>query len=320
MTHSCDLDETRTFCTDLDVSVVMACYTEDRLASIDATLTSLRSQTLQPRRVIVAVDNNEPLATYLSDRFDWITVVRNRHTRGASGTRNCGVEVVETPYTAFIDDDEAAEPDWLLKLVEPFDDETVVGTGGKYEPKWLKGKPSWFPDEFTWAVGGSYLGQPTSTSLVRNVWSGNMAVRTKAFRQVGGFRTDFGKCGVASQPEDTDLCIRMAAATGEGWMYVPSAVIHHDVPKTRSSLRFFLARCYAEGFGKALMRKRLALSSAVDVEHDYVATILRVALHRLWSRAPGSSLQGFVMLLGLASAAAGYLVARLGDFAPAGVK
>jgi hypothetical protein len=55
---------------------------------------------------------------------------------------------------------------------------------------------------------------------------GNMAVRTDVFRQVGGFRTDFGKRGSIPQPEDTDLCIRMAEATGGHWMYVPEAITH----------------------------------------------------------------------------------------------
>jgi glycosyltransferase involved in cell wall biosynthesis len=79
-----------------DISVVMACYTEDRLPNIESALSSLRKQALQPGSVIVAVDNNESLARELRDRFDWIIVVLNRGAPGASATRNRGVAVVET--------------------------------------------------------------------------------------------------------------------------------------------------------------------------------------------------------------------------------
>src|SRR6185312_12312221 len=90
----------------IDVSVVLTCYTQRRLRSIRAGLRSLRMQSLEPRAVIVAVDNNHELARLLADEFDWVTVVLNTGARGASATRNHGVEFVTTPLTAFLDDDE----------------------------------------------------------------------------------------------------------------------------------------------------------------------------------------------------------------------
>jgi GT2 family glycosyltransferase len=294
-----------------DISVVMACYTEERISSIEAALNSLRSQTLQPHSVIVAVDNNEALADDLRSRFDWITVVSHRGEPGASATRNRGVEIVETTYTAFLDDDEAADPNWLYELTQPFSGPEVIGTGGKYEANWIGGKPSWFPDEFGWAVGAAYVGLPTTTSEIRNVWSGNMAVRTRPFRDAGGFDSGFGKRGSISRPEDTDLCIRLSSTTGGRWMYVPSAVIYHDVPPTRTSLRFFISRCYSEGLGKAQMRKMLAVASVLDAERDHAEKIVRAVLRRLGSRRPAHGLQAMVMLLGLASAGCGYLVGRV---------
>ena len=291
---------------DIDISVVIACYTEERLESIKSALTSIRKQSLEPRNVVVACDNNEPLANRLREEFDWIQVVLNDGDSGASATRNRGLDAVGSPFTAFLDDDETADPDWLLELTRPFADNEVVGTGGKYEAVWSSPKPAWFPDEFAWAVGGAYLGMPTETAAVRNVWSGNMAVRTSEFRKVGGFRTSFGKRGFISQPEDTDLCIRMSA-TGGRWMYVPSAVIFHDVPPGRTSFRFFISRCFSEGAGKAVMRAHLATGSAVQTEHAYVRTAALAAIKRFGSSRRTSILQGLVIMLGLASAATGYI-------------
>ena len=305
----------------VDISVVMACYSEERMPSIDAAVSSLLRQTLKPRALIIAVDNNESLAHLLRKRFDWVTVVLNRSNRGASSTRNRGVEAVATKFTAFLDDDETADPDWLLELTRPFAEPDVVGTGGKYIAAWPTVKPSWFPQEFTWVVGGAYEGLPTVTAQVRNVWSGNMAVRTDAFRKIGGFCTDFGKRGSASQPEDTELCIRMAAATGGHWMYVPTATVNHIVPRSRASLSFFISRCFAEGRGKAAMAKELKLVSpaAIDTERDYAWTAVRTALGRLSSLSWAANRQGLVMLLGLASALSGYL-STFGYFSSPGLR
>lgn len=289
----------------------MACYTEERLDSIEAALASLQRQTLEPRAVIVAVDNNDTLAQRLRKNFEWATVVLNSSDRGASSTRNCGVEAVTTEFTAFLDDDETADPGWLAELTRPFNDPDVVGTGGKYIAAWPTGKPSWFPDEFAWVVGGSYQGLPTVVAPVRNVWAGNMAVRTDVFRKVGGFRCDFGKRGSSNEPEDTDLCIRMAAAEGGRWMYIPTATINHVVPQSRASLRFFVARCYSEGLGKAAMTRKLASTAEIGTERDYARNAVFGAMRRLGSLRWAPSIQGLVMLLGLVGAGWGYLIARV---------
>lgn len=288
------------------VSVVMACYTEDRWPSISAALESLRHQKLAPRQVVVGVDNNPELAARLAAEFDWVTVALNDGARGASATRNRAAELVTTPLTAFLDDDEIAEPTWLYELTRPFSDSGVVGTGGRYRDSWVLGKPAWFPAEFAWAVGGAYEGMPTVTSEVRNVWSGNMAVRTVAFQAIDGFRTDFGKRGKASQPEDTDLCIRMSRVSGGRWMYVPSAVIDHEVPASRSTLRFFAGRCYTEGAGKALMSNNFDSTDVIGTERDYVRRTAIAATRRLVALRRAAMLQGLVMFLGLACAAVGY--------------
>jgi GT2 family glycosyltransferase len=288
----------------------LPCYTEKRLNSLRSAVQSLQAQTLPPHRVVVVVDNNPRLATDLQREFDWVKVVLNDGEPGASATRNRGVDAVDTALTAFLDDDETAHPQWLAQLIAPFSDCDVVGTGGKYEPNWLVPRPSWFADEFAWAVGGSYLGLPTQTAPIRNVWSGNMAVRTAEFRRAGGFRTQFGKKGAASQPEDTDLCIRVSAMTGKRWMYVPSAVVFHEVPEERASFSFFLSRCFSEGAGKALMQLNLQTDDAVDTEHAYVRDVARAALRRLAQIRPTAVVQGLVMLLGLASAGLGYLRER----------
>ena len=186
----------------------------------------------------------------------------------------------------------------------------MVGSGGAIVPVWESPRPSWFPDEFLWAVGGSYTGMPTVTAPVRNVWSASMAVRRSAFDAVGGFRVGFGKVGDRARPEDTDLCLRMSKATGGRWMYVPEARIDQPVPTARTSVRFFLARCLNEGRGKVEMGRLNDGRQSLDSERDY----LRRTLPRAVGRGLGATLRGeglahagraLAVVAGVCAAAAG---------------
>lgn len=244
---------------ELMASVVIPCHTERRFDSIVAAVSSVQAQQVAPELIVVAVDHNPELSRRLRAALAPAVVVTDNlgEMRGASATRNAGAELTTTPIVAFLDDDETAEPEWLGRLVAPLADPTLVGTGGRYVPSWETRKPRWFPDVFAWVVGGHYAGMPESNAIVRNVWAGNMAVRTKQFWAVGGFLVGFGKNQGSSQPEDTGLCIAMHRHSGGHWMYVPSAVINHAVPADRSTVRFFVRRCFAEGHGKVVLRAQL---------------------------------------------------------------
>src|SRR5512146_350886 len=237
-----------------DATVVMATYDPQRWTFFASAVETLSSGPDQPRRVIVCVDHNEELYERIRRKWPQITVLLNSGEPGASCTRNTGAEYADTPFIVFLDDDVSVHEGWLTRLLAPFADPAVVGTGGAVVARWQSGRPSWFPEEFHWVVGASYRGMPTVQSEIRNVWSENMAVRTDVFRSLAGFRSDFGKVGQRSSPEDTDLCIRMAASVpGATWIYVPEAVVEHHVPPSRSSFSFFLRRNYLEGRGTVEM-------------------------------------------------------------------
>ena len=102
-------------------------------------------------------------------------------------------------------------------------------------------------------MGVSYRGMPRTAAPIRNAWSENMAVARTDFLKIGGFREGFGKAGLEPRGgEDTDFCIRLSIASEHGiWWYEPSARVGHSVPAGRSTLRFFIVRCYNEGGTKA---------------------------------------------------------------------
>jgi GT2 family glycosyltransferase len=255
----------------LPVTVVIACHDERRWLSLLESIDSAQSQVPQAAEVTVVVDHCPTLFNRLRRHDSLLTVVENRHERGASGARNSGAERATTPYIAFLDDDAVAHPGWLANLIGPMSRESVVGTGGLVRPAWSAHRPLWFPDEFAWVVGASHTGLPTVAAPVRNVWAENMAVKREAFEQVGGFRVGFGKVGERSRPEDTDLCIRMTSVRpGACFMYVPSAIVDHKVPADRMTYQFFLRRCYSEGRGKVELSGHLGEDQDLGMENEWL--------------------------------------------------
>jgi GT2 family glycosyltransferase len=265
----------------LTVSIVIPTYSDNRWALLTRTVASARSQLHPAAEIVVVIDHSPALYRRARRDMPGVTVLENRYAQGVSGNRNTGAFHTRTPLIAFLDDDTVAEPDWLGNLVAPFTDPDVVGSGGEISPAWEGPQPRWLPEEFLWAVGGSYTGMPTTTSPVRNVWSASMVVRRDAFLAVGGFRTGFGKLGGQNRPEDTELCLRMSAASGGHWMYVPDAVIRHAVPAERASFGFFLRRCYAEGRGKVQMASLHTGSDSLSSEREYLRSLPRAVVRNI---------------------------------------
>jgi GT2 family glycosyltransferase len=300
-----------------DASVVIACYTEKRWDLLVAAVDSVLAQDLPPREIFVVVDHNPGLQQRVTQQWPQVTVLANRFGQGASGARNTAAFEATSPVVAFLDDDAVAEPTWLSTLLRCLDDLTVVGVGGGVSMAWQGSHPGWFPDEFAWVVGASYTGMPEDTAEVRNVWAENMAVRLARFRAVGGFRLNFGKVGVRSSPEDTDLCIRMARDSGR-WLYAPKALVAHHVPLERSTFTFFLRRCFSEGVGKAALAA-FSPGEPLQAERDYVRQVLPKAVGRgfrdaVTRRKVDPALRSLAIIAGLGGYAAGYLRERVRPF------
>jgi GT2 family glycosyltransferase len=264
-------------------------------------------------QVVLAVDNNQELFDLARERYPLVTTVLNEGERGASATRNTGARAATGQILAFLDDDAEAMPGWLESLTRPLrTDAGVIGVGGWVDPSWPGTQPAWFPMEFGWVVGASYIGLPPKAGVIRNVWSENMAVRKADFFRVGGFLEGFGKKDNSSRPEDTELCLRMAAQhPGTTWWFEPSAVIKHHVPPGRSTLRFFLRRCVAEGAGKARLAELAGRADALSTEQSYATKTLPLGVLRglgqpFTGRIDGP-LRSVAIVAGLTAAVLGYL-------------
>ena len=290
-------------------SIVIPTHSEKRWSLLERTIASAKAQEYEPAEIVVVVDHNQELYHRARRDLAGVTVLENLYAQGVSGNRNTGAFHTHTPLIAFLDDDTIAATDWLGSLVAPFADPEVVGTGGGISPAWEGSRPRWMPDEFLWAVGGSYAGMPTTTAQIRNVWSASMVVRRETFLAVGGFRTGFGKLGGQNRPEDTELCLRMSSLAGGTWMYVPDAMIRHAVPASAATFSFFLRRCYAEGRGKVQMAGLLEGSKSLGSERDYLRSLPKAVVRNIAAAARGRgvshALRAGGVLAGVAAAGVG---------------
>ncbi|MGC1166114.1 MAG: glycosyltransferase family 2 protein [Solirubrobacterales bacterium] len=308
-------------------SVVVSTYDEKRWGDLEACVESLGAQALKPREVIVVVDHNPQLLERARAAFPGVTVIPNERPRGLAGARNSGIEVADGEVVAFIDDDARAEPDWLRELARCFAEPATVGAGGALIPSWQGAQPMWMPREFYWVFGCSYTGLPEHTAPVRNPIGANMAVRASVLREIGGFRegggngddapTEIRSRGVVRAagniPDDTDLAIRVKQRLPEAvWLYQPQARVLHTVTPERTSLGYFLRRCYEEGVGKANLSRYVGSSDGLSSERRHLLQVLPRGVARGIHDALGGdgsgALRSAAIVGGLFASAAGFLV------------
>ena len=292
------------------ISVVVCAHDQERWPDLQAAVHSLERQTLQPHEVVVVVDGNPQLARDARNALSAALVVENTGTPGLGGARNSGLAAASAPIVAFLDDDAVASEHWLELLAHGYDDPDVAGVGGGAIPDWETGRPPWFPPEFDWVVGCSYLGLRETAGQVRNMFGCNMSFRRDLVRELGGFRLGYG-C------DETELCIRLRQRWPEKKvLYVPEATVAHRVPASRLRFRRYLSRCYFEGGSKAVVARLVGADDGLASERDYVRRVLPAGVGRGLTdafgrgRVSGAARAGAIVA-GLASTAAGYVAAGL---------
>jgi len=302
---------------DLTISVVICAYTEDRWDDVLAAVRSVQEQSTPALETILVVDHNGALFARLAAQLSGVRVVENEQERGLSGARNTGVALSRGSVVAFLDDDAVAESDWLKFLAAGYADPEVVGVSGMVLPRWETGRPPWFPEEFDWVVGCTFVGREPGP--VRNVLGSSASFRREVFAVVGGFPTGIGRTALDSRPlggEETEFCIRVAQRMpGTVFLYEPRSVAHHRAPRARERFSYFRSRCYAEGLSKALVTESVGTHDGLSAEREYT----RVALRRGIARNVRQGLRGDVsgwqragaIVTGLSAAAWGYGVGRL---------
>jgi len=299
----------------LTVSVVISAYSDERWDALRDAVASVQGQTRPAHQVIVSVDHNQALLEQA--RAAWpdgsVVIVENTESQGLSGARNAGISAATGDVVAFLDDDAAADPDWLEHLAPVFADPAVVSAGGSLSPAWLEPRPAWFPREFDWVIGCSYTGMPTVVADVRNAIGANMAFRREALDAVGGFHSGIGRDrGLPMGCEETEISIRLRQQRpGARIVYEPAAHVRHLVTPGRGTWSYFFTRCWAEGRSKALLTDLVGSGDGLSSERAYATRTLPLGVLHGLRDAAGGDAGGFGRAVaitgGLLVTAAGYL-------------
>ena len=184
-----------------------------------------------PHKEIIVVDSstNDESEEVVAQYSEVISVrLRGQHNNMPQA-RNEGIAASSGDIIAFIDDDSMVYPEWLLSLVEAYQDETVGAAGGRIvrrpEPycDQISGTPNLSITPSGMVIAQNVDLVSTAQIEVDHLIGCNMSFRREALEQVGGFDPNYT---LTNLREETDLCVRVKKA---GWriVFVPSITVIH---------------------------------------------------------------------------------------------
>lgn len=190
---------------------------------------------------IVVVDNNstDTTAQLVADYPD-VRLLRQIEVQSSYAARNMGAAQAKGEILAFTDADCIPAPDWLSKLLNPFEDPQVLATGGVVK------------DAKAANLVETFLGEESSLSRYQHapgqflspLITANAALRKKEFDTLAGFN-DRLYTGA-----DIDLAWRLQLKSGDCIRYAPEAVVCHQ---HRSNLKSMFRQYRRHGFGEIFL-------------------------------------------------------------------
>lgn len=152
--------------------------------------------------------------------------------------RNLAVNSTNTPFIAFIDDDEVPGKRWLCTLFKTC---KMYGADGILGPV----IPYFDHDPPQWVLKGNFFERPRHPSGYRLEWSemrtGNVLLKRAALEGADPFMPEFGTGG-----EDVDFFRRMVEE-GRTFLWCDEAVVSEHVPSSRCTCRYLLRRALNRG-------------------------------------------------------------------------
>jgi GT2 family glycosyltransferase len=259
-------------------------------------------------------ENDELYRMFLNSLPEPINIIINVHP-GLSEARNLGIKNASGDIIAFIDDDAVADKNYLSSLIKNYEDENVVGVGGKILPK---EKPN-YPEELYWIGGFTYKGFPEEKCEVRNVLGCNMSFRSEVFDKVGLFDTKLGRVGrKLVTAEETEFSIRALKSFPDSKViYDPSVIVYHKTHEYRRTFRYMMRRGYHEGMSKAHIEKIYHDEGTLSTEDNYLEYLFKRAIpERLRKIFKGRDVmlnmrEAVTLLTVIGSVGVGYMVGKV---------
>lgn len=228
-----------------DVAVVIP--TLRRPDSLERALRSIFVQTHvadRLREIVVADNDPEGSARARVDHLrafsPWPLLYRHVPTPGVATARNAALAATEAPLIAFLDDDEAAAPDWLSHLLAAHEASGADVTFGPIRGR-AEGAPAWLTPYLERFFGRE---GPRASGLIDHAYGCGASLMTRATALPGPAPFDIS--ADQSGGEDDVLFAALAARGGRfGW--AADAWVEEFAPPHRATLRYALTRAFAYG-------------------------------------------------------------------------
>lgn len=206
------------------VSVVV--ITHNRRDELDRTLHRLSELPEQPRVIVVDNASTDGTADMVRAGHPEVTLLTPGKNLGAVG-RNLGVDVADTPYVAFCDDDTWYEPGALRLAADLLDAHPTLGVVTAS----ITVEPDGRLDDICTEMADSPLDRPPGIPgyPLLSFLAGVSIVRREAFLAGGGFSKRLWLGG------EEELLASDLARAGWHMSYVPDVVAHHYASRLRDA-------------------------------------------------------------------------------------
>ncbi|MBX7256432.1 MAG: glycosyltransferase [Candidatus Hydrogenedentes bacterium] len=204
---------------------------------------------------------------------------------GIAAARNCGIREAVGDYIAYFDDDQLADPNWLLELWRTRLDTHAACVGGarllELPARELSG---------IHPIIRLYLGEipietsPRKCGRADLLCTGTVLLDRTVFTRVGGFDESLSEGG-----EDTEFFTRVRAAGFQCW-YTPHSVVKHIIPSYRREAPYLQwtairgGECFACRDLRELGALRTVVLSALRVIHAFAVHAPVMCVMRLLKR------------------------------------
>ncbi len=192
--------------------------------------------------------------------------VDHEPVRSISAARNRCVQLAKGNLIAFIDDDEFADPAWLLRLYKMLKASKAQGVLGPVHPDYPPGTPAWIIRGKIWErksfLNGTVIQNSSDTR------TGNVLLEAGIMVGPEPFDPCFGRSGGG----DSDFFRRMMRK-GHRFVWCENAMVFETVLPARANRKYLLQRALVRGSVSAQQNRFLSFGTAKSV----VATLTYTA-------------------------------------------
>lgn len=255
----------------IQISVIIP--TKNRAASLERTLKSIVSQTLDNSLFEVIIVDNGSTDTTKELSTHYATIFKNlkyvfEEKAGLHYGRHAGLLAASGDILTYADDDIEAFPTWLEAILSSFKNPQVDLVGGKNIPLFENNPPQWLIEMWNFRhPEGKYLGYLSILDFGDDakiiepyfIWGCNFSVRKETLTAAKGFHPD----GMPSEKlifrgDGESYISKFVEERGQKAYYNPEASVKHIIPASRMTVDYFQRRAYAQGISDSYADIRYA--------------------------------------------------------------